>query len=190
MAQSKEYQDLLTEMHKNNPKWGSEFKKMPVPQLLRETIKKYKPKTILDFGCGKGFLSKRLQNDFPNINVSGWDPSHGTELDGTYDMIVSTDVLEHVEPDYLDETLHELYNRTNIVQYHNIACYYATAILPDGRNAHLSTMTPDTWQIKFDIMGFTIKKELVHVMLKDRQVHDKMQNGKKIVLDYECVLEK
>ena len=190
MAQSKEYQDLLTEMHKTNRKWGAEFKSAPIPQLLREAIEKYRPKTILDFGCGKGFLSRKLQAEFPNISVTGWDPSHGTELEGNYDMIVSTDVLEHVEPEYLDETIKDLYNRANIVQYHNIACYYATAILPNGMNAHLSVFAPDIWQKKFSDLGLTIINELVNVNLKKRVDHDLMQNGKKIVLEYECILEK
>jgi len=102
---SKEYQKLLTDMHESNKKWGSEFKKAPIPKILEDAIEKYKPKTILDFGCGKGFLTKKLIQIYPNIEVTGWDPSHGTDLQGRYDMIVSTDVLEHVEPEYLKETL-------------------------------------------------------------------------------------
>lgn len=195
MAQSQEYQDLLTKMHKENRKWGAEFKNSPIPQILLDAIEKYKPKTILDFGCGKGTLTQRLDSMFPDITVTGWDPSHGTELTGTYDMIISTDVLEHIEPEYVEETVKDLCNRANVCHYHLIACYEATAILPDGRNAHLTIMPPSWWQLKFLKSNVKIINEVVDVVLKDRLSHDELYtennvSGKKIVLNYELVIEK
>jgi len=186
---SKEYQKLLTDMHKSNKKWGSEFKKAPIPKILEDAIEKYKPKTILDFGCGKGFLTKKLKQIYPNIEVTGWDPSHGTDLQGRYDMIVSTDVLEHVEPEYLKETLFDLHTKTNIAQYHLIACYNAVAVLPDGRNAHLSVYTPDQWQQKFLDSNYKILKENINSKLKEKKIKSKTV-GSILAVEYELVVEK
>lgn len=195
MAQSQEYRDLLTKMHKENRKWGAEFKSAPIPQMLIDTIEKYKPKTILDFGCGKGMLVQRLSSMYPDITITGWDPSHEVELSGLYDMIISTDVLEHVETDYVNDTIKDLCNRANVCQYHIIACYEATAVLPDRRNAHLTVMTPSWWQDKFLSNNAKIVKEQVDVILKDRLAHDPLYtenhtSGKKVVLNYELVVEK
>ena len=188
MTLSNEYKSLLTEMHTKNKKWGSEFKKTPIPEYLQKAINTYKPTSILDFGCGKGFLSKKIQDTYLDINVVGWDPSYGYDLSGNYDMIISTDVLEHVEPAYLNETLVDLYNRTNIVQYHLIACYSAVAVLPDGRNAHLSIHTPDEWQSMFIDNNFKIRDESLNCVLKNKK--DNNNKGKKLVVEYEVVLEK
>jgi len=186
---SKEYQKLLTDMHESNKKWGSEFKKSPIPKMLEDAIEKYKPTSILDFGCGKGFLTKKLKQLYTNIEITGWDPSHGTDLEGSYDMIVSTDVLEHVEPEYLQETLYDLQTKTNIAQYHLIACYNAVALLPDGRNAHLSVHTPDQWQQKFLDTNYKILDENLNSFLKEKKGKSET-NGKILVIEYEVVVEK
>lgn len=188
MTLSNDYQKLLIDMHNTNKKWGSEFKKTPIPLLLKQTIDNYKPKSILDFGCGKGFLSKKIQQEYPEILVTGWDPSFDYDLTGNYDMIISTDVLEHVEPEHLKTTLDDLKQRTNIVQYHLIACYSAVAILPDGRNAHLSILTPDEWQTLFLDNHCKIINENVNCILKDKKGKDAFI-GKKIALEYEIVIE-
>lgn len=70
MTLSNEYQKLLIDMHSTNKKWGSEFKKTPMPVMLKNTIDKYKPKSILDFGCGKGFLSKKIALEYEIVAES------------------------------------------------------------------------------------------------------------------------
>lgn len=187
MVLSNDYQKLLIDMHNTNKKWGSEFKKTPIPAMLKSTIEKYKPKTLLDFGCGKGFLSKKIQAEYPDISVTGWDPSFDYDLAGTYDMIISTDVLEHVEPEYLTKTLEDLKQRSNIVQYHLIACYNAVAILPDGRNAHLSVYTPDQWQQLFLDSQYRIMDENINCIYKDKKGASPAA-GKKLVIEYEVVI--
>ena len=183
MTQTAEYQKLLREMHDKNPKWGKEFKKDPIPQMLSSAIEKYQPKSILDFGTGKGFLVKKLKEAYPNIDVIGWDPIFETEMPKNVDMIVSTDVLEHVEPNELEKTLLDLKKRTNICQYHLIACFPAVATLPDGRNAHLIIENPMWWKDKLKIM------EMRNVV--DRIIsYDKSKKNKKIlkITKYECIL--
>ena len=185
MSLSPEYKRLLKKMHSENPKWGREFRDKDIPDLMKEAIETFNPGTILDFGCGKGVLVKKLQALYPNIQVIGWDPHMDSELPPAVDMITSTDVLEHVEPTHITDTLKDLGQRSNICQYHLVACFKAVAILPDGRNAHLTVRTPDWWQEQFDATGMEKYREDSYSYLKD------VPNAQPLAVTYyECVLKK
>jgi hypothetical protein len=71
---------------------------------------------------------------------------------------MSTDVLEHVEPVYLEETLKFLSTKSRYI-YHQIACSPAKLILPDGRNAHLIIEGQEWWRQKFLDLNYKIISE-------------------------------
>lgn len=185
MSLSPEYKTLLKKMHSENPKWGREFRDRDIPDLLKEAIETFNPKNILDFGCGKGVLVKKLQSLYPNIEVNGWDPHMDSALPTNADMIISTDVMEHVETNHVVDTLKELGQRSGICQYHLIACFSAVAVLPDGRNAHLTVRTPDWWQEQFAVTGMEKYREHSYSYIKD------VPNSNPLAVTYyECVLKK
>lgn len=155
---------IITEKHKNiykeihaKTKFG---KRSKMPDMLGEFIEKTNPSSILDFGCGKGNLVEKLNELYPKKSIFGFDPAN-PKFDNFFqkvDLIVSTDVLEHVEPELINETLEEIADNCKHT-YHLISCAPAKLILPDGRNAHLIQETPDWWRQKFINLGFTIYKE-------------------------------
>ena len=145
MTHSTEYSDQLKQLHELNSKWGV---RTEIPEKVDWCIKNYPIWSILDFGCGKGAVINAIKEKYPHIETFGYDPAFHTELPVKVDMIMSTDVLEHIEPEELNNTINDLRNRTNILQYHLIACHKAKKELPDGRNAHLIIETPDWWQRK------------------------------------------
>jgi len=155
---SKEYKKTLLDIHNSSP-FG---KRSKVPRYLEEFINKIKPTSILDFGCGKGRLVQRLQEDFPNISITGYDPGNlnfDVDLEQvTVDLIISTDVLEHIEPEHIDKTLDYLSTRSKYI-YHLIALSPAKLVLPDGRNAHLILESSDWWRKKFLDLNYRIIKE-------------------------------
>jgi hypothetical protein len=155
---SKEYKKILTDIHDNTP-FG---KRSKVPKHLADFIKEINPSTIIDFGCGKGRLVQRLTEDYPNIGVSGYDPGNrefSTPLDNRYaELLISTDVLEHVEPEHIEKTLEYLSSKSKYI-YHLIALSPAKLILPDGRNAHLIQESPEWWKQKFLNLNYRIIKE-------------------------------
>ena len=71
------------------------------------------------------------------------------EIPSQVDLVYSSDVLEHVEPDLIDETINHLFSISNY-QYHLIACHPAKKALSDGRNAHLIIEDPSWWLKKFE----------------------------------------
>lgn len=147
---------VYSEIHKNT----SFGKRAKIPDFLKVFINEYDPKTILDFGCGKGNLVKTLAELYPSIVVSGYDPAN-PDFDHPFseiDMIVSTDVLEHVEYENIDSVIEMFYTKA-LYQYHLISCAPAKLILPDGRNAHLIQESPEWWKDRFTGAGFSIIKE-------------------------------
>lgn len=134
-------------------------KRIKVPKYLDLLIKNKQPVSAIDFGCGKGKLRETFRKLFPSVQYIGLDPCV-PEFDiklTQVDLIFSTDVLEHVEPEYIIETLKEIRQHCKYT-YHLISCAPAKLVLPDGRNAHLIQEGPDWWTKKFIDAGFTIKQ--------------------------------
>ena len=153
---TKKYKDVLSVIHAET-KFG---KRRKLPDFLEEYISQKNPSSILDFGCGKGNLVDTLKEKYPDKTILGFDPAN-PEFDkplSNVDMIISTDVLEHIEPDLLETTLKEIFDNSNCV-YHLISCAPAKLVLPDGRNAHLIQQPPKWWKSQFTNLGYTITKE-------------------------------
>ena len=125
---------LLKETHEMNKSWGSSY---DIPKMADEVINRYNIKSLLDFGSGKGLVSKAIRDKY-KIEVISYEPSinNRSDLPEKVEMVFSKDVLEHVEPDQLDYTLYDLHKRSQKISYHLIACHKAHHYLADGRNCH------------------------------------------------------
>lgn len=136
------YLNELKKLHKGS--FGSGGKK--IDPMFQEILENNKINSLLDFGCGKGETSKTIQTLYPDIEIFPYDPvTSPIKLPEKVDCIHSSDVLEHIEPEHLDETLEDLFRRSTDWQYHLIACSPAKKTLSDGRNAHLIIQEPDWW---------------------------------------------
>lgn len=144
---SDEYKKQLEQIHTTS-KMGMG---VTPPEKLNEIISSNRKtfKDILDYGCGPGNMLKTLQGMYPKIKFIGWDPGRPeyANYPERVDLVYSTDVLEHIEPEELDATLLDLFNTADN-HYHNIACHPAKKKLPDGRNAHLIIEEPAWWEEK------------------------------------------
>lgn len=117
--------------------------------------------SILDYGCGRGTLKKTLIGEFSDkrgekLPGFGWHPDLINEYDPgitgkdqlptwAHDLVVSTDVLEHIEPKCLDSVLKMMRRLAGKGLFLNIATTLAKEILPDGRNAHLIVEGESFW---------------------------------------------
>lgn len=150
MAQliTREYLALLREKHhaKGAPPWGTGgYKFAPEIRWLAKLID---AKTILDYGCGRGTLKKNVL--LRRYRIYEYDPGIATKrrMPSKADLVVATDVLEHVEPQCLTAVLDHIYELTQIVCYMVIATRPADNKLPDGRNAHLIIENSDWWLVQ------------------------------------------
>lgn len=155
---SENYREQLLSLHQS-----SVFGNLKdIPPEIKKIIENNNIQSILDFGCGKGFLVETLKTEFPLITTYGFDPTHkiyNSLPESNVDLIMSFDVLEHIEPENLDNVLVMLHNKCNKVMYHLIACHPAKRNLPDGRNAHLIVESPEWWREKFKFSGWKIIDE-------------------------------
>ena len=105
-----------------------------------------KPKNILDYGCGNGVLLKLLKHKYTKINIDGYDPAikeFSVIPKNHYDMIINTDVLEHIPKSDIGDVVNHIKSLSNNVFFclHHGKAY---TILPNGENAHI-TIKPKEW---------------------------------------------
>lgn len=101
-------------------------------------------RSVLDYGCGRGCLKPALPG---HLSVSEYDPGivAKADLPAPVDLVVATDVLEHIEPDKLDAVLRHTYLLATRGAFFTIALKLAREVLPDGRNAHLIVKPTQWW---------------------------------------------
>ena len=142
---SQDYVDELKILH-DKKTFGTAAR---LPVRFIDLVEKNNLKSILDFGCGKGNATTAMREKWPDITVYSYDPvTSPIDLPEQVDIVYSSDVLEHVEPNEIKQTLKNLFNISKY-QYHYIACHLAKKSLSDGRNAHLIVEDGDWWEDKF-----------------------------------------
>ncbi len=131
-------------------------------KLIKDIIKKNQIDTMLDYGCGKGFFYSNPSNmygekiiplkDYWNINIDLYDPCYeeNSFIDETkkYDLVISIDVLEHIPQQDIDWVLEKIISKAKKFVFINVACHFAVALLPNGKNAHINVNDYKWWNEK------------------------------------------
>lgn len=120
--------------------------------MIEKLIVRNAVRSLLDYGAGKGRLKKRIERRFPFIPVQNYDPVTFPGDPVPADMLVCTDVLEHIEPECLDEVLTHMSLLTGKLGFLVIATRPAQKNLPDGRNAHLIQQPSDWWRPRIEAL--------------------------------------
>lgn len=145
---SKDYQQLNTELHRSGVSYGT-FGARFAPHAAH-LVKKYGATSLLDYGCGKGTLKAALKRFCPDLDIREYDPAipgkagKPKPVDATF----CSDVMEHIEPDYLDAVLAHIAEITRKIAWMCISTVPAVKNLSDGRNAHLIVEPPAWWLAK------------------------------------------
>jgi len=142
---SQEYQKLNERFHVEREDYGTSGRHyadrvMTLAAKLSETG----PATILDYGCGKATLCESL----PQFRVHNYDPcipEYAARPESAYDLVVCTDVMEHVEPASTVEVLADIASYAARAIFFQIATRPAKKELPDGRNAHINLAENIEW---------------------------------------------
>lgn len=127
-----------------------------------ELVKQVGASSVLDYGCGQGSLVTALRSRLFGVRLSEYDPAiDGKDGLPTFaDLVVSCDVLEHIEPDKLDAVLAHLKQLARKAVFVVIALRPSNKTLPDGRNAHLILESSEWWEAKLTAAGFGITSSL------------------------------
>lgn len=104
-----------------------------------------KPQVVVEYGCGQSELERMLP--FTGRWVR-YDPAIAgiDRLDERKaDLVINTDVLEHVPDNDLDDLLANIASLSDRV-FFSICTRPALEILPDGQNAHCTVWPPARWR--------------------------------------------
>jgi len=177
------YQNQLSTMHG----WGQFVRGSKTLKSVRPFIEQYQPTSLLDYGCGHGALMASIQELYPSMRVEGYDPGnpkHNKMPKRNFDVVVSADVFEHIEPQYLDQTLTLICGKIQKAGWFRIACYPAKKHLPDGRNAHLIVQPPEWWRDRIlNVMDLNIVKEDISVFDKSHKWPDIVGHNYDVVVE-------
>lgn len=136
-----EYRALNVELHNTAPRYGTSGHKWAEHVATLAAI--VGAASILDYGCGKQTLAASLQG----VDVRGYDPAIPglDKLPDPADLVVCTDVLEHVERECIDDVLDHIRSLTRKAALINVSCRVGGRQLPDGRPAHILVRPVDWW---------------------------------------------
>ncbi len=103
-------------------------------------------RTVLDYGCGQGTLGAELRKFNPTYEILEYDPAipGKEEKPLRADVVVCSDVLEHIEPECLYAVLDDIRNIARLAVFLVVHTGAAAKHFSDGRNTHL-IIEPSEW---------------------------------------------
>jgi hypothetical protein len=145
---TEEYRAQQKHLHDNTVYGTASAKFAP---LVARLIDQYAISELLDYGAGSRFTLIRTISD-KRLAKSKFDyhpyepaiPAYAAEPEPR-EMVACIDVLEHIEPECLDDVLNDLKRCTLRIGLFTVHCGPAAKVLPDGRNAHLIQEPPEWW---------------------------------------------
>jgi len=169
---TEEYRALQQELHKN-PNYG--VASLSFAPIVASLIKQANISSVSDYGAGKKNLLRGLaEHDVKLSKYYPYDPAfpeYGSPKSA--DLVCCIDVLEHVEPNLLENVLSELASIVKEFGFFSIHMGPAGKILQDGRNAHL-IQKPSSWWLP---------KIAQHFEVTQLQSHQIMGNGFWIIVE-------
>lgn len=158
MLISEAYREMQRKLHEN-PNYG--MASVTYGPVFAELIRQLGVKELLDYGAGKGRLAEVLRQHIQTpLEIHHYDPAvpEWSAAPQPCELVVCFDVLEHIEPDLLENVLDDLKRVTIRHGIFTVHTQAAMKVLPDGRNAHLIQQPPQWWLPKiterFELVSF------------------------------------
>jgi hypothetical protein len=181
MLISDAYREEQKALHEN-PNYG--VASVEFAPIVTELINELEVDELLDYGAGKGRLIQAIQ---PNrkLQIELYEPANPDWCDPPTprQLVTCIDVLEHIEPELLDNVLDDLKRVTKQYGFFTIHTGPAVKHLSDGRNAHLiqedyKWWLPKIWS-RFKVHSLTHTRSGFYMMV--------MTDGDKHVCETEAV---
>jgi hypothetical protein len=146
---SEDYRKMQQQLHQN-PHYG--VASVEYAPLVAEVMQKLGTRELLDYGAGKGRLGATLEDMFDEpFTIHHYDPAipQWSDAPEPCKLVTCIDVLEHIEPNLIDNVLDDLKRVTAALGLFTVHTGRAAKVLLDGRNAHLIQKPPAWWLPKF-----------------------------------------
>jgi hypothetical protein len=161
---SDEYKELNRKLHESNLAFGVGGGKYA--QIIVDLVVSTKSRSVLDYGCGKGYLAKALP--FPIWEYDPCVPGKD-EQPRPAEIVACLDVLEHIEEDKIGPVLEDLARCVKKTGYFIIHTGPSTKTLEDGRNAHILQKPKEWWEEQlakyFNVGMVSETPPLLHVVV-------------------------
>lgn len=148
---SPEYQAEQKRLHDDPRGYGGRGSKWA--EVVAGLIETTGAESVLDYGCGQGTLETatlKLMRPGRRMHWRNYDPAlkELRELPKEpFDLVVCTDVLEHVEPEKIGAVLTHLRTLTRVELFTVISLVPTEKKLSDGRQAHI-LLRPIPWWVE------------------------------------------
>lgn len=165
-----EYKEMNQKMHREKKLYGS-YGNRWTEHVLRLAVD-VGTEDVLDYGCGKGTLAANMPFD-----IKQYDPGipKYEKLPEAADIVVCTDVLEHIEPNCIESVFNHLYLLTKKVIFLVIHNGAAGKHLPDGRNAHLIQKDESYWLGGLFLPRFMLRHFIANIGADHGKEHDVLE---------------
>jgi hypothetical protein len=111
-------------LHQNERKWRGTTLRQYIPEI-NKLRKEYNLQTMLDYGCGK---AKHHPLEWNATKYDPAIPEFANKPVGKFDLVISTDVLEHIPVTNLKPIIDELFEYSNKWLFVSVCCRKAKAI--------------------------------------------------------------
>lgn len=116
---------------------------------IKELIKQYDCKSLLDYGCGKAKCHKKPLTKSVTLYDPYYEP-YSKLPEGRFDMVICTDVMEHISEKEVPPIMADLINHTNKVLFLAISTKPAKKVFSNGENVHLTVWPAEKWDKLID----------------------------------------
>ena len=167
---SDDYKNLNSQLHQNSQAYGGSKRALTWIPAIIDVMKTNGLKSLLDYGCGKGDLRPVLAERASFIDVREYDPAipGKSKMPEPADVVCCLDVMEHIEPEFLEAVLAHIAGLTRRCCIMRVALIPAHKTLPDGRNAHIILESPEWWTEKISRHFRILNSATFHGKNKDQ----------------------
>ena len=147
--------ELYRKTHEAHPDYFAGYSIMEYVFEIGTLIKFSNINTVIDYGCGKAraWEQYKLKQLWKLRDVQLYDPGvheYAVKPLVARDLVICTDVMEHVPEHLVDEVLVDICRLANKAVFLNISTRPASKLLVDGSNAHATVKPAAWWQTKID----------------------------------------
>lgn len=159
MNLKRNYEKLYQTFHHENPKqFSGKFNAHQIRQIAT-LVDWAKPERLIDYGSGKGYqyLEKRAHEAWGGLLPHCYDVGViqlGKRPSGKFNGLICTDVMEHIDPEDVDEVLNDAFSfladHGSTFAYFHISTRPAGKTFENGENVHLCVRPSTWWDRKLD----------------------------------------
>lgn len=140
-------------------------------EVVSNLIDNLKCDSLLDYGCGSMRNLLKVLKTERDCCYMGYDPAIPEfSVKEPCHLVTCIDVLEHIEPDLLENVLDDLMMLTERWGFFTVHTGPAVKTLSDGRNAHLIQRPADWWlpliMQRFTLHSFQANKQGFSVLVR------------------------